>query len=121
MNNNYKQLASEYYFDYQINKIEDNIGLNSECIKIYIEKIISPKITGGFQTFIVIQDWLEPKENVELFKNLHRLELVAEQYSKGTKNTDWLVFLYLRQFNYSGTLYDTVTGNDSGFVGYVEE
>lgn len=67
-NSNYNQLAAEYFFDYKIKKIDDNLEVNDETLKIYIEKIISPEIMGGFQTFLVVQDWLEPKEKATNLK-----------------------------------------------------
>lgn len=61
-----------------------------------------------------------------LFKNLGRLELLAETYLNGKNSSnykptqsDWLVFYYIRSLKYNSSLYDIVTGKDTNFVTYV--
>lgn len=61
-----------------------------------------------------------------LFKNLGRLELLAETYLNGKNSSnykptqsDWLVFYYIRSLKYNSSLYDIVTGKDTNFGAYV--
>lgn len=60
-----------------------------------------------------------------LFKNLGRLELLAEKYSSTTtedflpSKSDWLVFYYLRQLKYNSSNWDIVSGKETTFVTYV--
>ncbi|MBE6152654.1 MAG: prepilin-type N-terminal cleavage/methylation domain-containing protein [Firmicutes bacterium] len=61
-----------------------------------------------------------------LFKNLGRLELLAEKYSNNVTSSDylpsksdWLVFYYIRQLKYKSSNWDTVSSSDNAFVTYV--
>ena len=61
------------------------------------------------------------REGLELFRNLNRLELLAEAYSGNKTKSDWLVYLYIARLKYSGTMYDMVIGKDDTFTTYVSD
>ncbi len=147
-------ITDEVYFEFKdgvINKV-DKFGNETQEPNMTMDSSISGsgevRINSSNQVSIVIYDENKnikndygsdrlydevlrySRDNVELFKNLHRLELLAEQYVKEknlSSNSDWLVFFYIRQFKYGTNLSDTtnqyniVTGVDANFVKYVEE
>lgn len=67
------------------------------------------------------------RDVVLLFRNLSRLELLAEKYLNGATSSDylpsksdWLVFYYIRQLKYTGSNWNTVSNSDTKFVTYVK-
>ncbi len=67
-----------------------------------------------------------PRDVRLLFKNLHRLELLAESYPNSAttedylpSKSDWLVFYYIRQLKYNSSNWDIVSGKDNNYITYV--
>ena len=146
-------ITEEVYFEFQngtINKV-DIYGNYDKNANVAMNKNISGsgelRISPTKQISVVIyqdnydikndygneklynQDLKYPRDTVILFKNMHRLELLAEKYTGGndgdtstyfTGKSDWLVFYYIRRLKYAdSTNYVAVTGSDSKFVTYV--
>lgn len=150
LNNN---ITEEVYFEFQngtINKV-DIYGNYDNSVNVAMNKNISGsgelRISPTKQVSVVIyqdnydikndygneklynQDLKYPRDTVILFKNMHRLELLAEKYTGGndgststyfTGKSDWLVFYYIRRLKYADSeSYVAVTGSESKFVTYV--
>lgn len=150
LNNN---ITEEVYFEFQngtINKV-DIYGNYDNSVNVAMNKNISGsgelRINPSNEISVVIyKDNYDIKNNygsdklynenlkysreaVTLFKNMHRLELLAEKYTGGndgststyfTGKSDWLVFYYIRRLKYADSeSYVAVTGSESKFVTYV--
>ncbi len=148
--NNYiatNTISDEVYFEFSngtINK-KDVYGNNIADSTVVMDKNIlgsgELRINSSKQISVVIyednydikndygsdklynQDITLPRNIILLFRNLHRLELLAESYTGGQTSSDfapsksdWLVFHYLRQLRYTGSMWDTVAGSDSEFI-----
>lgn len=84
-------------------------------------------IKNNYGSNVLYKEKIKYSRDVDtLFKNLERLELLAEQYKLNYTNSnykpsysDWLVFYYIRQLKYTGSNWNTVSSSDSDFVTYV--
>jgi len=97
------------------------INSNSEISIVLYDENKNIKTNYGSEEFYT-ETINYTREAYTLFKNLDRLELIAKEYSN-TLNSKWLVFYYIRTLNdsYNSTMYDIVTGSDTGFVDSVKE
>ena len=148
-------VTSEMYFEFEngVIKKKDIYGNDDNSVNLTMNKNISGSgefrintskhvsITIYQDNYNVKNDYGNDKlynENLKysrdiimLFKNLHRLELLAEKYTGGndgststyfTGKSDWLVFYYIRRLKYADTdSYKAVTGYEPEFVDYVSK
>ena len=143
-------ISSEVYFEFSDgkislidsygNQINSNITMNSTVMgsgELRINKSKQYEITiydnndnikNNYGSDELHTEKLKFSRDVTLlFKNLSRLELLAEKYLNGATTTDfkpsksdWLVFYYIRQLKYTGSNWNTVSGSAPEFVTYVK-
>lgn len=148
-NNN---ITSEVYFEFsngKINKVDlygnaisdNNVTMDSTIkgtgelrintsnqYEIIIYDNDNDNIKNNYGSDELIKEKLPfSRDVVILFKNLSRLELLAENYLNGATSTnfkpsksDWLVFYYIRQLKYTGSNWNNVSSYDTAFVTYVK-